>query len=119
MTIDPRHGPFTEVVQQLAERLFREMRPNPEPSTTALPSVIYGLKIGRDELIFHANRIRNQTNPLTPAEGDHFGDLASGYIIAAHYVGILLRYQEGRLGRRNEKPEIIEEHDPFAPVTEE
>lgn len=115
---DPIVEPFTDVVQRLARSLELDVG-HARPGSTALPSVIYGNELTQRELLFQARRLQ-ETEGVTESEKAHLADLMSGYIVAAHYVGILKRYLQGRLDRRGTPTtRLPEQQDPFEPVTDE
>lgn len=92
-------------------------------------------KIAEQELRFQADRLAKSVQPDTPDEGGHLSDLRYGYEEAAdaleclrklrgaaRYVGILRRYQQGRLARMGtEKPSgpSMDEHGNAVAFTEE
>jgi hypothetical protein len=107
-------------------------------SARSLPEIVDALEISENELRFHADRIRvpdapesDESTGSTEGETHHLADLKTGYESAAHYIGILRRYQKGRLERQERRqfePEEVriragqdmasEEEDAFAPVGE-
>ena len=63
-----------------------------------LKGLIASIKETRAELDFQVRRI-DRLDVSTESEKEHLDDLASGYEKAHKYLGILLKYQQGRLER--------------------
>lgn len=84
--------------------------------TRDLEQIVECLKVTESELGFQIGRLA-RTSGSTEDERDHLADLVKGYSSAAHYIGILRRYQEGRLSRGSRSDE--EADDAFAPNTED
>lgn len=73
-------------------------------SVPSLKRVVVSIKETRSELNFQVERL-SAISSDTPAEREHLNDLKNGYGEAFRYLGILLRYQEGRLRRHSENEE--------------
>lgn len=56
-----------------------------------------------EELSFHAQRLENTVKPETESEQEHIINLAKEYRNAARVVGVMRRYQEGRLRRERQR----------------
>ena len=70
-----------------------------DPFASRLKGLIASIKETRAELVFQTDRIaKMDETKLSVAEKEHLEDLAEGYDNANHYLGILLNYQQGRLG---------------------
>ena len=70
-----------------------------DPFASRLKGLVASIKETRAELVFQVNRIdKMDESKLSVAEKEHLEDLSGGYDKANHYLGILLNYQQGRLG---------------------
>jgi hypothetical protein len=74
-----------------------------QPITRDLTEVVKALEIVEQEFGFQAERLTRAVQASTENEREHQADLAVGYQTGARYAGILRRYHEGRL-RRRESP---------------
>ena len=79
-----------------------------QPSTRDLGSVIDACRIVEDELTFHATRLDTIGRPTREGEASHHAELASDYKRAARAVGVLRRYQEGRIVREQGRADAID-----------
>ena len=73
---------------------------------TGLKRVILSIKETRSELDFQIQRLK-AVNSDVEAEREHLEDLERGYKDSFRYLGILLRYQEGRVRRLSESAEEV------------
>lgn len=69
------------------------------------------------ELDFQVHRLETMVKPTTESEVEYFGKMLQGYRTASRWVGILKRYQQGRIDRQvQEKAEGQTEDFPPRPM---
>ena len=71
-----------------------------QPVRRSLPEIIEACAIVEDELAHQIRRLEQYVIPRTEEESLYHADLKEGYRTSNRYVGILRKYQEGRLSRR-------------------
>jgi hypothetical protein len=71
-----------------------------QPLTRDVRKIVESAEIMEAELLFQADRLKQSGS--TENEDEHFADLRRGYESAARYVGILKRYQQGRLEKQQQ-----------------
>lgn len=71
-----------------------------QPVTRDLARIIEACEIVEAELRFQSERLEQNVRPESSgSDPQHLADLGAGYASSARYVGILRRYQEGRVER--------------------
>lgn len=73
---------------------------NIAPPSRSLVDIVRALELSEGELFHQVKRLEDNVTPRTEDEAAHLTDMREGYRSAARYVGILKRYNEGRLRRR-------------------
>src|SRR5438105_10911067 len=75
---------------------------NVQPMTRSIGELVEALKKVEAELAFQTDRLSTKVSGRTADEVEHLLDMRNGYENSRKYIGILRRYQEGRLARLEE-----------------
>jgi hypothetical protein len=70
-----------------------------EPKTRNLEDLVGALETTLSELSFQIMRLESHVRPETESEEEYLPKLMEGYKTSRYWVGLLLRYQKGRLDR--------------------
>lgn len=70
-----------------------------EPKTRSIQEVVNALDVVMDELGFQLMRLDEHVKPSTESEEDYLPKLREGYKTSQYWLGVLRRYQQGRLDR--------------------
>jgi hypothetical protein len=80
-----------------------------EPRTRSLSEVVDAIEIVQSELGFQLMRLDSHVRPKTESEDEYLPKLKEGYEQAQYWIGVLYRYQKGRLDRLDERVQPLAE----------